>query len=166
MALDDLAAVFTAHRKSLQWTAQKILGDRQAAEDLVQDAYLKAIEAAQVGTLHNPVAFAHQVVRHLAIDRHRRSTLEACLFADEASGQEVAEVAASPELQAIDRQALARVARALAELPARARQIFELYRLEGCTQREIAVRFDISPALVNGILREALAHCRAALFAS
>ncbi|HET7868055.1 MAG TPA: sigma-70 family RNA polymerase sigma factor [Burkholderiaceae bacterium] len=164
MALDDLATVFMAHRKALQWTAQKILGDRPTAEDLVQDAYLKAREAAQAGVLRDPVAFAHQVVRHLAIDRHRRRALEACLFTDEASGHQVAATMAGPEGQAIDRQALARVARALGELPARARQVFELYRLEGCTQREIAARFDISPALVNFIIRDALAHCRAALY--
>lgn len=164
MAIDDLAAVFMTHRKALQWTAQKILGDRQAAEDLVQDAYLKASEAAETGVLRNPVAFAHQVVRHLAIDRHRRCALEACLFTDEASGHQVAAPMAGPEGQAIDRQALAQVARALAELPARARQVFELYRLEGCTQREIAARFDISPALVNTIIHDALAHCRAALY--
>jgi RNA polymerase sigma factor (sigma-70 family) len=162
-ALDDLASVFITHRKQLKWTAQKILGDAQSAEDLVHDAYLKAQEAAGVCEVRDPLSYAHQVVRHMAIDRYRRTALESHLFEDEASGLQVAASGGTPERLAIDRQHLTLVVRALAELPERARRIFEMYRLEGRTQREIALTFDISPTMVNFLIRDTLAHCRAAL---
>jgi RNA polymerase sigma factor (sigma-70 family) len=70
---------------------------------------------------------------------------------------------ATPEALAIDRQQLSIVEQALAQLPERARRVFELYRLEGRTQRDIATMFGISPTLVNFMIRDALDQCRDAL---
>ncbi|MFC6978486.1 sigma factor-like helix-turn-helix DNA-binding protein [Microbulbifer taiwanensis] len=55
------------------------------------------------------------------------------------------------------------VARALGELPERTRRVFELYRMGGHTQREIAKMLGVSPTLVNFMIRDALNHCRSAL---
>ena len=66
----------------------------------------------------------------------------------------------SPEVMAIDRQALAQVVGALDELPKRTRLAFELYRSGSHTQREIAQLLDVSPTSVNFMIRDALTHCR------
>lgn len=163
VALSDLGSVFVTHRKQLKWTAQKILGDPQSAEDLVQDAYLKALEAATTAEVRQPLSYAHQVVRNMAIDRYRRTALESDLFEEESSGAQVAATTGTPEVLAMNRQQLTLVAQALARLPERARRIFEMYRLEGHTQREIAQMFDISPTMVNFLIRDAVDHCRAAI---
>jgi len=70
-----LAGVFAAHRAQLKRTAQQILGDTHHADDLVHDAYLKAVEAdgGEPAAVRQPLAYAHQIVRHMAIDRHRPS---------------------------------------------------------------------------------------------
>lgn len=163
VALSDLGAVFVTHRKQLKWAAQKILGDPQSAEDLLQDAYLKALEASTMCEVRQPLSYAHQVVRNMAIDRYRRTAFESDLFEEEACGLQVAASTGTPEVLAIDRQHLALVAQALSRLPERARRIFEMYRLEGRTQREIAQMFDISPTMVNFLIRDAVDHCRAAI---
>lgn len=160
----DLGGVFVTHRARLRDAARRILGDAQGAEDLVHDAYLKALEGAAGGDLQQPLSFAFRMVRNLAIDRYRRRALESRLFDGEEAGEHVAAGSGgTPESQAIGRQELALVAQALAELPERVRRVFELYRLEGHTQREIGERFGISPAMVNLLIRQALDHCRAAL---
>lgn len=160
-----LADVFAEHRSQLKRAAHRILGDTHNAEDAVHDACVKAMEAAGAqAPLNQPLSYAHQVVRNIAIDRHRRGAFEARLFEPGDDGAQVAAPAArTPEAMAIDRQELTRVARALASLPERVRRAFELYRLEGCTQREIGAELGVSAATVNGLLREALACCHAAL---
>lgn len=162
---DELGEIFAKHRTQLKRAAHRILGDPHLAEDLVHDAYLRAKETACAhATLAQPLSYVHRVVRNLAIDRYRRNALESQIFEPEDSGANVAAPAArTPEAMAIDRQELSLVARALAELPERVRRVFELYRLEGRTQREIGAELGLSAATVNTLIREALDCCRAAL---
>jgi len=164
-ATGGVAGAFVAHRAQLKRAAQQILGDAHGADDLVHDAYLKAVEAGDAdAAVRQPLAYAHQIVRHMAIDRHRRAAVESRLFDEEDSGAHVASPGTgTPEALAIDRQQLSLVAHALAQLPERARRVFELYRIEGRTQRDIAVMFGISPTMVNFLIRDALDHCRRAI---
>ena len=60
-------------------------------------------------------------------------------------------------------QALRIVMAALQELPERTRHAFELHRLEGVSQRDIAERLKVSPTLVNFMVRDAHNHCRSKL---
>lgn len=162
---DELGEIFAKHRTQLKRAAHRILGDPHLAEDLVHDAYLRAKEMTSAqATFAQPLSYVHRMVRNLAIDRYRRSALESQIFEPEDSGAQVAAPAArTPEAMAIDRQELSLVARALAELPERVRRVFELYRLEGRTQREIGAELGLSAATVNTLIREALDRCRAAL---
>jgi hypothetical protein len=52
---------------------------------------------------------------------------------------------------------------ALQELPERTRQAFELHRIDGVPQREIASQMQVSPTLVNFMVRDAHNHCRSKL---
>ncbi|MFC6632702.1 RNA polymerase factor sigma-70 [Microbulbifer taiwanensis] len=159
----DLADTFVAHRSQLCQAAARILGSRDRAEDVVQDAYLKVMEAKTVFSVKEPAAYVFRMVRNLAIDHYRRSTLESNVFAVEEAGQGVPSPAGTPEAISIGRQELNLVARALGELPERTRRVFELYRMGGHTQREIAKMLGVSPTLVNFMIRDALNHCRSAL---
>lgn len=161
--LDD---VFTEHRSQLKSAAHRVLGDAHSAEDLVHDAYLRAFEAAAhaQAAIKQPLAYAYRMVRNLAIDHYRRGTLESELFEPQDSGVHVAgPTACTPEAMAASRQELTRVEGALAELPERAQRVFELYLLEGRTQREIGALLGISTATVNALIQDTLNRCRAAL---
>lgn len=167
LAPGDLGRVFVVHRAQLKRAAQQILGDTHSAEDLVHDAYLKALECGGEtnAAVRQPLAYAVQMVRHMAIDRCRRATLEQRLFEvrDDGGAEVPTPATATPEALAIDRQQLSIVEQAIAQLPERTRRVFELYRLEGRTQRDIAVMFGISPTMVNFMIRDVLDHCRTAL---
>lgn len=161
--LSDLVDIFITHRSQLCHVAMRILGSQDRADDAVQDAYLKIIEADAVFAVKQPTAYVYRVVRNLAIDRYRRSSLELDVFAVAEEGRNVASSSGTPEAISISRQDLSLIARALGELPERTRRAFELYRIGGHTQREIAKLLDVSPTLVNFMIRDALAHCRATL---
>ncbi|WP_038492833.1 RNA polymerase factor sigma-70 [Janthinobacterium agaricidamnosum] len=154
---------FIASRPQLRDAATRILGCRQRAEDVLQDAYLKLADGIEELHIQNPMAYLFQLVRNLAIDRHRRSNFELQVFSPEEEGMHVGSSAATPEAHAIHTQHLVLVARALASLPERTRSAFELHRLGGQTQREVAAQLGISTTLVNFMIRDAMQCCRDAL---
>jgi RNA polymerase sigma factor (sigma-70 family) len=121
----DLGRIFVTHRQQLKRAAQDILGSAESAEDLVQDACLKALEHGPAEAVQQPLAYAFRTVRNLAIDRYRRTALESRLFEGTDEGLHVAAPAASPESAAMDRQQLSLLLRALAQLPARARKALD-----------------------------------------
>ncbi len=57
-------------------------------------------------------------------------------------------------------QALRIVLAALEELPERTWHAFELHRIGGMSQRDIALQLKVSPTLVNFMIRDAHNHCR------
>jgi RNA polymerase sigma-70 factor (ECF subfamily) len=155
--------MFAAHRPALQRAAFKVLGNAERAQDVVQDTYVKLSEAGHAFEARQPLAYLFQIVRNLAIDAQRRAALEAQVFADAEQGMEVPTSCGTPESLAVSRQDLRIVADALATLPARTRAAFELHRLGGLTQREIAERLGVSVTLVNFMIRDALTLCADAL---
>nr|WP_320442713.1 RNA polymerase factor sigma-70 [Herbaspirillum sp. alder98] len=156
----DLCSEFIASRVQLRDAATRILGCRQRAEDVIQDAWFKIAEVAPTFEIRQPLAFLFQVVRNLAIDRHRRLAMESIVFGDEEEGAHVVSGPATPESDVISRQTLSLIASDLLSLPARTRRAFELHRLDGCTQREVAEELGVSTTLVNFMIRDAMDCCR------
>jgi len=156
---------FIGQRQRLREAAQRILGCPHRADDVVQDAYLKIREVQEQENcpIRQPQAYLMRIVRNLAIDRHRRCRFECDVFAEEEAGKDIHEEAQGPEAIAIGRQTLVLVSQALDGLPARTRRAFELYRLTGLSQREIASELGISVTLVNFLIRDAQASCRQCL---
>ena len=159
----DLSEIFMTHHTQLRWAALKILGNPERAEDVVQEAYLKVAEAAAAFDIRQPLAYLFQMVRNLAIDHHRRHSLEMNIFENEDDGLHVPSHLGMPEAIAISRQHLKLIIKALSQLPERTRRVFELHRLEGHTHRVIAAELDISTSLVNILIHDAMDHSRAAL---
>lgn len=159
----DLQDTFVEHRERLRDAAKRIVGTRDLAEDVLQAAYLRITETSAHAVVQQPLSYCYQVVRHLAIDHCRRRTLEAQFFVSEPDGHTVSASNFSPEASAMGGQFLARIGETLERLPARTRQAFVLYRLDGLTQRDIAERLGVSATLVNFMIKdavEALKECR------
>lgn len=159
----DLGNTFIAHWVPLRGATQKIVGTRELAEEVMQEAYMKVTKVATALTIRQPLGYCFQVVRNLAIDYRRRLKLESHLFTVEEAGEHECVVQDTPEQIAIGRQNLLLVVEVLDGLPKRTRQVFEMYRLEGYTQREIGRKLGVSATLVNFMIREAsdaLAQCR------
>jgi RNA polymerase sigma factor (sigma-70 family) len=158
--------VFFTRRSDLRAIAYRIVGQADLVEDVLQDAYVKLLEGACCREVLNPFGYCCQVVRNTAIDycRRRVGVVEAHVIMQSPDG-ELPEVAGEhlPDAGIDERRLLERIDEILATLPERTRLVFEMYRLHGKTQREIAKVFDVSPTLVNFMIRDvmnALASCR------
>ncbi|PJI50356.1 MAG: RNA polymerase factor sigma-70 [Pseudomonas sp.] len=158
-----LHELFATHRQTFINAAARILGCRSHAEDVVHDAYIKLNASDLTPGIQSQSGYLMRVVRNLAIDLYRRQALEKRYSGSEEEGMHVATPSASPELEHEDRQTLEAISSALQCLPERTRYAFEMYRLHGRTQKEIAEELGVSPTLVNFMVRDALIHCRKTL---
>lgn len=153
--------VFFEQRDRLIRLATRITGCRSQAEDIVHDAYLKLETPESCGLIRSQGPYLNRVVRNLSIDHYRRRALEERLLQNELNAcTEQDNLAGTPEDLVADRQILERIAQVVAQMPWRTRQVFEMHRIHGMTQREIAQALGVSTALVNSILREAMLDCR------
>ena len=162
-ALDFLYEQYGAMAFSI---AYRITGDRAAAEDVVQDAFLGAWRnaARYVDARGSVRTWLLSIVHHRAIDaiRRRRPTVE--LPDTEAS---LPETLTLPDTwtevaQGIDRDT---VQAALTYISDVQREAIELAYFGGLTQTEIADRTGVPLGTVKGRLRLGLQGLRAALLA-
>ncbi|MES2249462.1 MAG: sigma-70 family RNA polymerase sigma factor [Pseudomonadota bacterium] len=152
----SLGEVFIAHRMQLWRVARKIVNTADLADDVVQDAYLKIVDGPCVRQADRPIGYCCQVVRNMALDYCRRHRVEASYrtFDVDVELLDVPDVG-TPDRMMCERQVITAIDQVLSGLAPKTRLVFELYRLEGLTQREIAARLGCALGLVNGLIAEA-----------
>jgi RNA polymerase sigma factor (sigma-70 family) len=136
-------------------------------DELLQETYARLLIAgpAEHGELRSVQAFALTIARNIALDwlRHR-DVVPIELVADLASLDVLDEKAQVEEI-VNSHQELALLSDVVADLPRRSRQAFTLRRVYGLSQREIAVRMDVSESTVEQLIARAVRRCADALFA-
>ena len=135
------------------------LGNRQVAEDVVHDAYVRILERSSDTPIHQPRAFLYRTALNLVVDGHRRNALRQCEPLEVLDAEERFSPA-SPHATHHQAQRIEMLERALAELPLVCRESFRLRKLEGLTHLQIAERLNISRALVEKHIVNAMKHCR------
>lgn len=163
-----LLAVLVEKRAVLLSTAAMITGSWSRAEDVMQDAYLRLVNVSK-GALPSKahvVSYVFQVIRNLAIDCYRKQELEQRYLCTEEEGLDVDTGGDTPDNIHCSLETLDIIDKALSELPRRTRYAFEMYRLQGVQQKQIAQELGVSTTLVNFMIRDALIHCKKAVEAS
>jgi RNA polymerase sigma factor (sigma-70 family) len=156
---DSSLKLYVQHRAALVEYARPLAGCVARAEDVVQDAYLRFASAAAAGELRHPTGYLYRIVRNLALDLRRRLAAESRHVETTEIDAALPAATPTPEQLLLDQEELRAVAAALAELPPRMRQAFEMHRLGGFPLREIAAELHISVTLVHQLVRSAMTHC-------
>ena len=95
-----IEALYTQHANEIRRRALTLTRDPAAAEDLVQEAFLRLLLDARSGRVpENPRAWLQRVTTNLAIDRGRRHTVEVRKLVELRPSR----VAESPETLVIER---------------------------------------------------------------
>lgn len=161
-AATDFDDLFRRYHRDLGTFAYGRLHDREAASDVVQDAFVRYIAHTQAAKVvpEAPRFFLWRIVSNLILDLGRRErrwgrpvTLE------DAGAHELADAAPSPERQVSAREELRILAHALASLPPHVRAALIMNRVEQMTHAQIATRLGVSPSMVNKYIMRALSHC-------
>jgi RNA polymerase sigma-70 factor, ECF subfamily len=107
MTTNRAAEIFEAHRSRLLAIANRMLGTRCDAEDLVQDAYLRWHQTA-TQEIECPVAFLVTITKRLCLDRLRELKQQPIQYVDSSISEAIVEDhAPSPEEQLASKEELA-----------------------------------------------------------
>ena len=130
------------------FVSRRVGGDRSLAEDLVQETWMRAVDAWRArGLPDEPLAWLVQVARNALVSHFRRIRPEAV---DPAviDLTVAAKAPEDPDTAALIGWGLARLRRAHAD-------VLEAFYFDGCTVQEIATKFGMSERAVEGRLRRA-----------
>ena len=147
---------FFEHYEELIRTWTRRLRNRQEAEDLAHDTFVRVLEAKSAH-VEQPRAYLHQTARNIAVDAYRREDRREAM---ELEALDQATPSGDPEhfMHAI--QLADSIEQALAELPLNCRKIFIWQKIEGLTQQEIAERLGLSKNMVEKYMIRTLRHLR------
>lgn len=151
---DGLKAVFLAQRPMLLRLLAARLGNRDDAEDALQDMWLRIDQLAEQ-PIAQPAAFLYRVAANLATDRRiaagRRGSRDAGWLEIQAEAEEMPDaertLAARSEWHAVEET--------IAEMPERMATALRLFRLEERPQRAIAEQLGITVSGVEKLLQRA-----------
>ncbi|WP_419900277.1 RNA polymerase sigma factor [Roseomonas sp. USHLN139] len=166
----DIQALFRRHSQELLRFLRGRGVAPDVAADISQDVFLRLLTAAPQGTVQgdhhgqqpdNPRAYLFQTTRNLLIDHRRRERSKLTTTgAPEALVMAIADPTPSADTQLYDRERLALMEAALAELPDRTRRAFELHRMEQLTVAQVGERLGLSTTRSWTLIRDAYAHLR------
>ncbi|MBX6365715.1 MAG: sigma-70 family RNA polymerase sigma factor [Gemmatimonadetes bacterium] len=159
----DVAAfgeLVRTHARKAYAIAYRVLGHREDAEDLVQDAFLAALE--KIGTFQAGRAFGPWLYR-IVVNRALNARKSRAVRATEPIPEGVVSPAPSPERAAELAEVRARLLAAMATLPERQRVAVQLFELEGFSGAEVAEILELPEGTVRWQLHQARRTLRAAL---
>ena len=149
-----LNALYQREARWLLGVAQRIVGDRDHAHDVLQDAFLQIWQkaASYQRSLGSARGWVYTVVRHKALDLARRSGREVSVGDDLEALSDARQAgqddAAGPDTTALDR--------CLAALDERKRECIVGAFVEGYTHEQIATRLSTPVGTVKSWIRRGL----------
>lgn len=140
----DIAYLYTSEQGRLRQLIRRLVGNRDTADDVVQQAFEKLIRVADGGNIENYPAYLSCMVRNLALNHLRDQVRRSEVVVTDTELHTRADASPSPETIAIYRCELRRVLSAVAALPPRRREAFVLNKFEDMSYDEIAARQGVS----------------------
>ncbi|MCD7098229.1 RNA polymerase sigma factor [Stenotrophomonas sp. MMGLT7] len=158
LSSEELTRIFLEIRPNLERAIERRIHDRDTAQDLAQDIYLRL---DRISDLLPGEEDAHRYLMRMAV--------HAALYHQRTESRHVQLLAgaltlfeghvADPEEHAHAQDRLDIIHDALAELPAKCRDVLYLTRIEGLPREDVARRLGVSLSLVNKYVLLALKHC-------
>lgn len=150
--------LFRRHRQELLAFAGQH-SSQEAAEDLVQEAYLRFIQHAENEFIENPRAYLYRITHNLSADYFRHGQIRARHAGEDEEIEIVADPKPGPEAVTDAQLRLRSCLAALNDLPEVYRHVLLLHRFDGLTYAEIGKTLGIPTRTVERYAARALARC-------
>jgi RNA polymerase sigma-70 factor, ECF subfamily len=162
---DAFEIVYDRHCTVALALAHRICGERAAAEDVTQEAFLALWRARE---RYDPSrgevrSWLLQIVRNSALDRLRRTAVHERRRASSDGIEELLEARERTDDEVLERAQAGEVRDALEKLPGEQRQVIELSYFDGLTHTEIATRLGQPVGTIKSRMRLGLLKLRAQL---
>lgn len=128
---------------------KRALGKPADVEDVLQEAYCRLCFVEGFEGIANPRAYFFRMVRNIVVDEIRRARVVKIEALAEIDDLHFATEDADPERATSARRELRRVQLLIQGLPPRCRQVFELRKIHGLSQRDVAVKMRVSEHVVE-----------------
>jgi len=154
------AKLYGLTSRKLFGVALRIVRDRSAAEDILQDAYFRVWRHADSfdPALASPIAWMASIVRNSAIDAHRKQKPELLELGDESENVAINEPDPALEIDMAQRRAVAFAA--LKKLPAEKRELILQAYLREISRDSLAKRRGVPTGTIKTHLRRSLLELR------
>jgi RNA polymerase sigma-70 factor (ECF subfamily) len=162
---DFVSRLSRSHGAQLLRYLERMLGRKDAAEDVAQEAYLKLYRLSRPSEVNCPRALLFDVATKLAIDRLRKTRAEARANDAGAEMNDVPDESPRPDRRALLDEAMQRLTHVIEELQPSLRQVFVMRYVTQMPRQEIADKLHITVGAVEQRLTRALTHCRQRLAA-
>ena len=150
---ETIEEVFAALESPLLAYARRWLGDFSAAEDVVQEAFMKLHE--QYKEVRQPQPWLYRTVHNLAVN-HQRRAHRVTLTGDGEAAEETADSQPMPDEQIARWEAIGLVRLVLETLDVRSRKIVRMRFDEELSYKEIAESLGLEVGHVGYLLHHAL----------
>lgn len=125
-------------------------------EDIIQESYCRLSSLTAVDHILTPRAYFLTVAKNLALVHIRRARIVRMESVDRIESLEITSDSPSPEQVMVGRAELARLQELVASLPERCGRIFQMRKIQGLPQKEIARRLGLSETIVENDAAKAL----------
>ncbi|HZV67505.1 MAG TPA: sigma-70 family RNA polymerase sigma factor [Telluria sp.] len=156
----QVIALYKDRQKKLVRYVQRFLRSTAEAEDVSQEAFLRAYAAEVGGATEFSEALLYTVARNLALSELRKRTTRASEQYEELYHLDANRFRNDPEAQAIDRNLIACVERAMLRMPPKCLDVFQLRKIDDLSHAEISAKLGISVKTIERHLTKALRICR------
>jgi RNA polymerase sigma factor (sigma-70 family) len=130
------------------WLARSKMS-KDDIDDVIQETYCRIAAVENIQAIDRPDAYFFSIARNLLTAQMRRNRVVRIDLVAEIESISPFDEAPSPERETSSRIELARVKRLMEKLPDRCRRIFEMRKIEGLSQREIARHMGVTESTVE-----------------
>lgn len=118
-------------------------------EDVIQETYCQIAGLDDVGHIRSGRAYFFTAARSIVLMRLRRARIVSIESVTEIDRLNIVGDEPSPEQVTAGRRELDRVRRLIEGLPDRCRRVFELRKIDGLSQREVAQRLGVAEHIIE-----------------
>lgn len=163
--VSDLGSFYVENRTTLVAYAMRITGDRQRAEDVVQESFMKFILASpQLESREHALVYLKRIIQNLSIDMFRSENRRPNLIVvDEAVENSLALSVVNSDQVIQEAEDASIVRQALSLLSPAERSALLMWELEGRSAKEIAQALGIKETSVRHTVSRARASMRRVL---
>src|SRR3982751_4582317 len=161
--MSSILEAYLENELALKRFLRRFIKSREGADDLAQEAFLRAFAAESGRAIVSPKAFLFKVAKNLALNELARQSTVTIEPLGDSEGQDVLEDSSKAAVDdAVDgRERIRVLARAIAALPPQCAKVFILRKMQGLSQKEIAGRLNISVRTVENHVALGLVRCKA-----
>lgn len=161
--MPTILEAYLENKEALKTYLGRFFRSREVADDLAQEVFLRAFAAESGRTIEAPKAFLFKVAKNLALNELDKQSLMKIEPLGDFERHAVLETSSNPATEDVaeSEERIHLLARAIAALPPQCAKVFILRKMQGLSQKETALRLNISVRTVENHVAIGLSRCRA-----